>query len=92
VIARTRGGKSTVIIGPERARALLLEAEVLAPEQLYRHKSARSTTADLLGMGRATPGLDPFAQRIGWTRHSSNRCRPVPVRRAAAYAPPAVRA
>ncbi|MCX0270731.1 helix-turn-helix domain-containing protein [Nocardia zapadnayensis] len=50
---------------PERALALLLEAEILAPEQLYRHKSVRSTTADLLSMDRATPGLGAFAQRVG---------------------------
>ncbi|GGL28672.1 helix-turn-helix domain-containing protein [Nocardia jinanensis] len=50
---------------PERALALLLEAEVLAPEQVYRHKSVRSTTADLLSMDRSTPGLSEFAQRIG---------------------------
>ncbi|WP_084481305.1 helix-turn-helix domain-containing protein [Nocardia grenadensis] len=50
---------------PERALALLLEAELLAPEQLYRHRSVRSTTTDLLSMDRGTPGLGAFAQRIG---------------------------
>lgn len=50
---------------PDRAVALLLEAEVLAPEQVYRHKSVRSTTADLLSMDRSLPGLVEFAQRIG---------------------------
>ncbi|MEV0366499.1 hypothetical protein [Nocardia fusca] len=44
------------------------------------------------GMDRATPGLGTSRSGSGWTRRSSNRCRPVPVRRAAAYAPPAVRA
>ncbi|MGW1739926.1 helix-turn-helix domain-containing protein [Nocardia sp. NPDC001965] len=50
---------------PERALALLLEAELLAPEQVYRHKSVRSTTADLLSMDRGTSGLSEFAQRVG---------------------------
>ncbi|WP_328388919.1 helix-turn-helix domain-containing protein [Nocardia sp. NBC_00416] len=50
---------------PERALALLLDAEALAPERLYRHKSVRSTVADLLSMDPATPGLGEFAQRIG---------------------------
>ncbi|WP_327149379.1 helix-turn-helix domain-containing protein [Nocardia sp. NBC_01329] len=50
---------------PDRALALLLEAEVLAPEQVYRRKSVRSTTADLLSMDRGAPGLGEFAQRIG---------------------------
>lgn len=50
---------------PERALALLLEAELLAPELLYRHKSVRSTTADLLSMDRSIPDLGAFSQRIG---------------------------
>ncbi|MFI5714480.1 helix-turn-helix domain-containing protein [Nocardia sp. NPDC051750] len=50
---------------PERALALLLAAEALAPEQIHRHRSVRSATADLLSMDQRTPGLAEFAQRIG---------------------------
>lgn len=50
---------------PSRALALLLEAETLAPEYLYRQRVVRSTTADLLSIDPSTPGLGEFAQRIG---------------------------
>ncbi|MEU1985923.1 helix-turn-helix transcriptional regulator [Nocardia sp. NPDC019395] len=50
---------------PERALSLLLEAEALAPEQVRRHLSVRSATADLLSMDQRTPGLAEFARRIG---------------------------
>lgn len=50
---------------PDRALALLLDAEALAPEYLARQRSVRSTTVDLLSMDHRTPGLGEFARRIG---------------------------
>lgn len=50
---------------PDRALALLLDVETLAPEYLARQRSVRSTTADLLSMDQGTPGLIEFARRIG---------------------------
>ncbi|WP_280420475.1 helix-turn-helix domain-containing protein [Nocardia carnea] len=50
---------------PDRALALLLAAEALAPQYLARQRSVRSTTLDLLSMDQSTPGLGEFARRIG---------------------------
>jgi len=50
---------------PDRALALLLDAEALAPEYLARQRSVRSTIVDLLSMDHRTPGLGEFARRIG---------------------------